>query len=82
MDQPLPGSHPNGQVVDFELAEKVESAVRKRLQTRANHLQVEPSDGGIILRGYVRTYYEKQIAQNEALHVVGAGRVRDEVVVV
>ena len=67
---------------DFELAEKVECAVRKRLHSGATHLQVEPSESGIVLRGHVRTYYEKQLAQNEALNVVGAGNVRDEVEVI
>jgi len=75
-------SPPEIRYQDFELVEKVEQAVRKRLHSGATHLLVEGSDEGVVLRGYVRTYYEKQLAQNEALHVVGAGRLRDELQVI
>ena len=65
--------------VNFELAERVESAVRRRLCSGATHVSVEPGRDEVVLRGFVRTYYHKQLAQSEALHVAGPGHVRDEV---
>lgn len=82
MDRAFHGSHADTQFVDFELAEKVESAVRKKLTSGASHLSVEPSEEGVVLRGYVRTYYQKQLAQSEALHMAGLGHVRDELEVI
>ena len=68
---------------DFELAEEVEAAVCRRLHHGGPaHLQVQACYRGVVLRGYVHSYYQKQVALHEALSLAGAGCVRDEVEVV
>ena len=42
------------------------------------NLRIEPREGGIALRGVVRSYYHKQIATHAVRQVAGVGRIENE----
>lgn len=60
------------------LAEQVALALAATGRLRLGELDVSASDGEIILRGRVSSYYQKQVAQTAALHVPGVRNVCNE----
>ncbi len=42
-------------------------SIRHRHRSVIGELRIEPVDGGVILRGNARTFYGKQVAQEEVL---------------
>ena len=53
-------------VNDVGLAE-LEVRLQGKLGGRVRQLRLDVLDGGLVLRGYARTYYAKQLAQHTAM---------------
>ncbi|MFO1045836.1 MAG: hypothetical protein U0941_28980 [Planctomycetaceae bacterium] len=51
------------------MAESLESLVQPRLSGRLHELRVECQAEGVVLRGWTRTYYAKQMAQQVVMDV-------------
>lgn len=49
------------------VAEQLECVLRSRLSGRVPELQVGCQTAGVVLRGWTRTYYAKQLAQQPAI---------------
>jgi hypothetical protein len=48
--------------------EQLEVHLQTRLSSRVRDLQIQLRDGCLVLRGYTRTYYAKQLAQHEVMN--------------
>ncbi|MDX1926178.1 MAG: BON domain-containing protein [Pirellulaceae bacterium] len=53
------------------VAEQLENVLQSRLSGRVHDLQVECQTAGVVLRGWTRTYYAKQLAQHAAIAASG-----------
>ena len=51
--------------------EELEAALQLRLLGRVHQLHVELHSHGLVLRGWTRTYYVKQVAQHAAMEASG-----------
>lgn len=51
------------------MAEALESQLQRRLSGRVHELRVECQTEGVVLRGWTRTYYAKQMAQHVVMDV-------------
>jgi len=51
------------------VVDQIETVVRHRLVGRVGDFRVEVRNRGIVLRGYTRSYYVKQLVQHAALEV-------------
>lgn len=58
-----------------------EEALQRRLVGRVRDLHVEFHGQGLVLRGWSRTYYAKQLAQHAAMEVTGLQILANEIVV-
>jgi hypothetical protein len=56
-----PGTHTPGEVAELELL------VACKLAGRVRDLRLRVGDRGVILTGYCRTYYSKQLAQHAVM---------------
>ncbi len=54
-----------------ELVERITAGVRRRVGGWVRDFQVQIHDEGLILRGWTRTYYAKQLVQHTAMEVGG-----------
>jgi hypothetical protein len=64
---------------DTRLIEVLEAHLVRRLNQRVQDLRVLSTEDGLILRGRVRTYYEKQLAQHVLMEVAGDRTIRNEI---
>ena len=53
-------------VSEMEL-EELETRLQSKLGGRIRQLSVNVHEGGLVLRGFARTYYAKQLAQHTAM---------------
>jgi hypothetical protein len=63
------------------LLQQIEARVRNTTSNRVRDLLVEQADGGVVLRGQVRTRHTKQLALHAALELLPVGSLRDQIVV-
>jgi hypothetical protein len=52
-------------------SEKAEALLKQRLRSRVIGLRVLIREGGVVLQGTAFSYYAKQLAQEDAMHVLG-----------
>lgn len=57
----------------------IEAAWRQIPHLTKHNLSYELQDGDLILRGAVRTYYQKQLVQESLRHVEGVRMIRNEI---
>jgi len=60
---------------------KIESAFTRHAQLDANKIKVEATDGKVVLRGSVRSWREKEDAEQAAWSAPGVSKVQSDVVV-
>jgi osmotically-inducible protein OsmY len=60
------------------LEDKVLSALVHNPRLANKNLRFEAEEGRVTLRGVVRTYYEKQIAQESIRHIEGIDHIENE----
>jgi len=65
-------------VLPSDLKERIEKALIRNAETDAKHITVEVQGSKVILRGTVRSYAEKQTAEDSA----GVNKVENRIVVV
>jgi osmotically-inducible protein OsmY len=65
-----------------ELRGIVQSALTRSLYLSGKNLRFEVHDYGVVLRGVVRSYYHKQLAQESVKSVAGLRRIHNEIEVV
>jgi hypothetical protein len=56
---------------DGELRQRIVSELQRRLGSQVRHFQVLAHSDGLILRGEVRSYYGKQLAQEVVMQIAG-----------
>ena len=64
--------------IDLPLEDKVLSALERNPRLARRNLRFENHEGHVTLRGVVRSYYEKQIAQETLRHVDGIQAICNE----
>ena len=64
-----------------QVVSDIETLVRNRLPGRVGDFRVEVRERGIVLRGYTRSYYAKQLVQHAALEVSKLPLVANEILV-
>jgi osmotically-inducible protein OsmY len=79
---PCPPGSPCARVIDLDLAERVERALRATGYGPLRTVRVSVTDGLVALEGRVGSYYLKQLAQAAVLAVPGAQQVRNGLEVV
>lgn len=65
-----------------ELRNLVESALSRHMYLSGRNLRFEMQQDALVLRGVVRSYYHKQLAQESLKSIDGVGRIRNEIEVV
>lgn len=66
----------------YELREIVEAALARSVHLSGRNLRFEVHEDGLVLRGVVRSYYHKQLAQESLKTISGLPRIRNEIEVV
>ena len=67
---------------DQNCRDLVQSALERNCHFAGRHVRVELFDGEVVLKGIVRSYYQKQLAQESVRSVGGIRQVRNEIEVV
>jgi osmotically-inducible protein OsmY len=71
---------PPGYEVDPGLVcQKIESALRRSAELQADQIDVSVDGREVTLRGRVKTWWERSVAENAAWAAPGVSRVRDEI---
>jgi osmotically-inducible protein OsmY len=65
-----------------ELRGVVQSALARSLYLSGRNLRIEVHEDGVVLRGFVRSYYHKQLAQESVKSIPGLRRIHNEIEVV
>ena len=60
------------------LRNRIDSAIRGNPHLAGHTLHIEMRSGRIVIRGVVRSYYQKQIAQEVVRLVDGVGRIENQ----
>lgn len=63
---------------DLQLAERVHSILQKNPHVPHRHLRFETKAGNVVLKGVVRSYYQKLMAQEALLRVEGVEQVENQ----
>ncbi len=66
----------------FDLRSLVESALSRSSYLTGKNLRFEVHPEQVVLRGVVRSYYQKQLAQESLKSIAGLGRIQNEIEVV
>lgn len=64
-----------------DVKQKIEAALERSAELDAKKITVETSDGTVTLKGYVRSWAEKQDAERAAWGAPGVRNVKDELVI-
>jgi osmotically-inducible protein OsmY len=64
-----------------EVKEKIEKALRRTAELEASRIIVETEGGRVILRGKVRAWYERDIAERAAWSAPGVTEVQDRITI-
>lgn len=64
-----------------EVRTRIEEAFRRSAEVDADRIEVEAHDGQVILKGTVRSWYERSAAERAAWSAPGVRRVEDRIVV-
>ena len=78
----LPEQQTSQDVKNYELRHLVESALSKSSFSNARNLRFEVHQAEVVLRGSVRSYYQKQLAQESLRSISGVARIMNELEVV
>jgi osmotically-inducible protein OsmY len=65
-------------MIDTTLHHRVFSALEENVHLRGPKFFLEAEQGRVILRGKVRSYYQKQMAQEAIRHVDGVSEISNE----
>jgi osmotically-inducible protein OsmY len=65
-------------MADMQLAERVHSVLEKNPHVPSRNLRFETNAGHVVLKGVVRSYYQKLMAQEALLHVEGVEQVDNQ----
>ena len=65
-----------------DLKEVVETALARSAIMAGKNLRFEVHEDGVVLRGIVRSYYHKQLAQESLRKISGVSRIHNELEVV
>jgi osmotically-inducible protein OsmY len=71
---PVLGSSTDPDVV----GQRIETALRRNAEIEASHIHVDVEGGKVTLRGKVRTWFERRVAENAAWAAPGVTDVKDE----
>jgi osmotically-inducible protein OsmY len=64
-----------------EIKRKIEEALKRSAELDANSIQVEASDGEVILKGTVHSWFEREEAERAAWQAPGVKKVEDRIAV-
>ncbi len=71
-----------GQTSDPDtVRDKIESALQRSAEIEASHIGIDMSDGKVTLRGKVKTWWERSIAESAAWSAPGVTQVDDQLTV-
>jgi osmotically-inducible protein OsmY len=65
-------------VTDNSLATRISSAIEASPHLKRRDLRFETNQGHVVLRGTVRTYYQKQMAQEALRRLEGVERIENQ----
>ena len=65
-------------IVDVSLDDRVLTALEGNPYVAHRNLRFETEEGRVVLRGVVRTYYQKQMAQEAIRHIDGVDEIANE----
>ncbi|MGH7136005.1 MAG: BON domain-containing protein [Pirellulales bacterium] len=65
-------------MADMQLAERVNSILEKNPHVPHRYLRFETNAGHIVLKGVVRSFYQKLMAQEALLHIDGVEQVENQ----
>jgi osmotically-inducible protein OsmY len=65
----------------FEVKEKIEKALQRTAELEASRITVETEGGRVILKGKVRAWYERDIAERAAWSAPGVTEVQDRITI-
>lgn len=66
----------------FDMHALVETALSRSAHLSGKNLRIEIHEEEIVIRGVVRSYYQKQLAQESVKSIEGVGRIMNEIEVV
>jgi osmotically-inducible protein OsmY len=61
------------------IRQQIERALRRNAEVEAGHVLVESANGRVTLRGAVKTWWERQVAEAAARHVPGVVELSNEI---
>lgn len=64
------------------LQELVDVSFSRNLSLSGRHIRVETHADHVVLRGFVRSYYQKQMAQESLKDITGVRIIRNEIEVI
>jgi osmotically-inducible protein OsmY len=64
------------------LRDQVDLAFSRNLSLSGRHVRVETHGDHVVLRGFVRSYYQKQMAQETLKSIPGLRRIDNEIEVI
>ena len=73
---------PHSDTENRRLRTVVQSALARNMYLSGRNLRFEMHADGVVLRGTVRSYYHKQLAQESLKAISGIPRIRNEIEVV
>lgn len=65
-------------MAEMPLADRVNSVLEKNPHVPHRTLRFETNQGHVVLKGVVRTYYQKLMAQEALLHVDGVEQIENQ----
>lgn len=68
--------------VATNLRDQVDLAFSRNLSLAGRHVRVETHSDHVVLRGFVRSYYQKQMAQETLKSIPGLRRIDNEIEVI